>query len=108
MSLTGHTTITPSNFQLIVDALHDYANLTGIDLSKNPFAEKIQHLSNPDDILKLLEDQERAFKEYRDGNRRLISCLSPAVRVVYAFSGIIGEAVNMVRPTCLILSRISV
>ena len=101
MASTGHTehpSTLPSqaNFQLIIDALADYANLTGINLSDNPFSEKLQASSSPSDILGLLEGREKAFKEYREGNRRLISCLNPVVRVIHAFSGILGEAVSLV------------
>src|SRR6267142_3147996 len=97
---TGHTMTTPSNFQLIVDAaLRDYTNLTKIDLSHNPLAENIQHLSSPDEILELIEEREKAFKEYREGNRRLMRCLSPAVRVLHACSGIIDGAVSLVGHT---------
>ena len=85
-----------ANFQLIIDALADYANLTGINLSDNPFSDKVQVSSSPGYILELLEEREKAFKEYREGSRRLISCLSPVVRVVHAFSGILGEAVTLV------------
>jgi hypothetical protein len=81
---------------LIIDALADYANRTGIDLSNNPFSVKLQVSSSPDDILGLLEEREKAFKEYREGNRRLINCLGPVVRVIHAFSGILGEAVSLV------------
>jgi hypothetical protein len=35
-----------------------------------------------------------------EGNRRLISCLRPAVNVIQAFSGILGEAVSLVSYTC--------
>jgi hypothetical protein len=95
MSSTGQAT--PShNFQLIVNVLAEYAKLTGIDLTKNPFAEKIEQSNSPEAILDLLQERENAFKEYRDGNRRLINCLSPAVKVVQAFSGILGEAVCLV------------
>jgi len=99
MSSTGDTTTAPSNFQLIIDALVDHANQTGIDLSKHPFADKIQLLSSPDDILELLEEREKTFREYREGNRKLMSCLSPAVRVLHALSGILGEAVTLVSHT---------
>ena len=88
-----------SNFQLIVEALADYAELTGIDLTKNPFAEKIQTSNSPEAILELLQEREKAFKEYRNVNRRLISCLSPAVEVLHALSGILGEAVSLVSVT---------
>jgi hypothetical protein len=98
MSLTGQVT-SSSSFQLIVEALADYAELTGIDLTKNPFAEKIQLSNSPEAILELLQEREKAFKEYRDVDRRLISCLSPAVEVLHALSGILGEALNLVSVT---------
>jgi hypothetical protein len=100
MSSTGQTTSSASNIQLIVDALADYAKITGIDLSKNPFAAALEQSSSPETILELLREREKAFKEYRDGNRKLISCLSPAVKVIQAFSGVLGEAVNLVSHTC--------
>jgi hypothetical protein len=95
MSSTGQAT-SSSNFQLIINALADYAKLTGIDLTKSPFAEKIERSNSPEAILELLQEREKAFKEYREVERRLISCLSPAVKVLHAFSGILGEAVSMV------------
>jgi hypothetical protein len=96
MSSTENPTTSHSNFKLIIDALSDYANQTGIDLSNNPFAHKFQQCNTPNTILELLKEREEAFKEYRDGNRRLISYLSPAVRVLNAFSGLLGEAVSLV------------
>ena len=75
----------------------DYTKITGIDLSKTPFAAALEQSNSHEAILQLLHDRENAFKEYRDGNRSLIDCLSPAVNVIQAFSGIIGEAVNLVK-----------
>jgi hypothetical protein len=99
MSSTGQPTSSISNTQLIADALADYAGITGIDLSKNSFAAAPEHSNSPDTILQILEGREKAFKEYREGNRRLIRCLSPAVKVLQAFSGILGEAVSLVSIT---------
>ena len=101
MSYTVQATSSTSNVQLIIDALTDYAKITGIQLSENPFAAALEQSNSPDAILQLLQHRETAFKEYRDGNRKLISRLSPAVRVLQAFSGILGEAANLVSPTCL-------
>ena len=56
-----------SNFQLIINAVADYAKQTGIDLAKNPFAEKIELSNSPEAILELLQEREKAFKEYRGG-----------------------------------------
>ena len=85
-----------SNIQLITNALVDYAKITGIDLSNNPFATALEQSNSPEEILQLIQEREKAFKEYRDGNRQLITSLSPAVRVIQAFSGILGEAVSLV------------
>ena len=99
MSSTGQATSSASsipNIQLITNALAEYAKITGIDLSKNPFATAIKGSNSPEAVLDLLQKQEKAFKEYRDGNRRLIRCLRPAVNGIQAFSGILGEAVRLV------------
>jgi hypothetical protein len=79
--------------------LVDYEKITGIDLSKNPFATAIKQADSPGAILELLQEREKAFKDYRGGNQRLINCLSPVVNVVQAFSGILGGAVSLVSHT---------
>jgi hypothetical protein len=102
MSSTGHATTSHSHFRLITDALVDYTNVTGTDLSQNPFAEKFQQAHTADDILELLQEREKAFAEYRDGNRRLLNCISPAVHVLHVFSATLGEVIGQVRDTRLI------
>jgi fungal STAND N-terminal Goodbye domain len=100
MSSAGQaTSSTSTTIQSIIDALADYTNVTGIDLSKNPFAATIEHLTSPEAVLELLQEREKEFKEYHGANRRLISCLRPAVKVIQAFSGILGEAVSLVNHT---------
>ena len=89
------STSSTSNVQLITDALTNYAKMTGVDLAKNPFATSGQSTS-PEAILQLLQERKKAFSEYRDGNRRLINALSPAVNIIQAFSGILGDAVCLV------------
>ena len=96
MSSTGQAACHTSAIQSIIDALADYTKVTGIDLSKNPFAAAIQHLNSPEAVLELLQEREKAFKEYCDENRRLIGCLRPAVKVIHAFSGVLGEVVTLV------------
>ena len=97
-----------SSIQLIIDALADYADQTGIDLSQNQFAERLQQFDTSDAILELLLEREKAFKEYRDENRRLMSCLDPTVRVLHVFSGTIGEALSLVSHASLVPLCISV
>ncbi|SRR6266403_929384 len=96
MSSTGQATSSVSTIQSIIDALADYTKITGIDLSKNPFAAEIEQSNSPEAILELLHEREKAFKEYRDDNGRLIGCLRPAVKVIQAFSGILDEPVALV------------
>ena len=98
MSLTGQATSNPG-FQLVINALADYTKLTGIDLTNNPFAERIKHLNSPEAVLELLREREKAFKEYRDVNRGLISHLGPAVKVFHAFSRILGDSASLVSIT---------
>ena len=99
MYSTGQATFSTSNVQLFIRALADYAEITGIDLAENPFAAVLEQSNSSEAILQLLQEREKAFKEYRDGNRRLINCLSPAVNVLQAFSGILGEAASLVSHT---------
>src|SRR6266481_587218 len=81
---------------IIVNALANYTKETGKDLSKSPFASKLEQSNSPEDILRLLEEWEKAFEEYREGNRRLINCLNPVVKVLHAFSGILSEVTSLV------------
>ncbi|KAI9435171.1 hypothetical protein H4582DRAFT_2080087 [Lactarius indigo] len=50
----------------------------------------------PMTVLKLLEDKAKQFKEFRDGNRKLLNWISPVVNVVHTLSGVLGAAVTLV------------
>jgi hypothetical protein len=66
MSSTGQaisSTSSTFNVQLIANALADYSKITGVDLSKNPFAAAIEQSNSPETILELLQEREKAFKE---------------------------------------------
>jgi hypothetical protein len=90
------TTTSTSSFRLILDALDDYTKQTGIDLTKNPFAESLQNCDSPDSILKLLQDRTQAFKDYREGSSKLTNWLIPIVQVLHGFSGILSEVAGLV------------
>jgi fungal STAND N-terminal Goodbye domain len=92
------TSSTSTIHSTIDAALADYTKLTGTDLSKTPFATALEQSNSPEAVLQLLHEREKAFKEYRDDDRKLINCLSPAVKVLQAFSDIVGEAVSQVKP----------
>ena len=87
---------------MIVDALADYAKQTGIDLIKDPIAETIKLSTSPKSILELLQERESSLEGYREVDRRLMGCFSLVVKVLYAFSDILGndgEAVSQVSAT---------
>ena len=77
-------------------ALADYCKQIDVELDKHPFVDELRGRDSPDDVLKLLEKKANAFKVYRDGNRKLINWLSPAVQVIHVLSGVLGEAVSMI------------
>jgi hypothetical protein len=84
------------SFQVILNkALKDYHEQIGVDLNKHPFANELRGRDSPDKVLKLLKDKANAFKVYRDGNRKLITWLTPVVQVVHMLSGFLGEAVSL-------------
>jgi hypothetical protein len=84
-------TASSTNFQSVLDAaLDSYFKQTGVDITKHPSAEKLQNCQSPEDVIQLLSEGETAFKDYRDKN--LIGHLRSVVRIVYAFSGILGDA----------------
>lgn len=92
---------------MILDALANYATITGIDLSSNPFAAAIEQADSPEDILHLLQERANDFGEVGDGNQRLTGILNPAVRVLHAFSGVLGDAGGMVSHTYHLVSLLT-
>ena len=91
-----------TSFQSILDAaIAEYAKQIGIDPAKHPISDRLQTCHSPDDVLKLLEEKANEFNDYREGNHKLVDCLKPVVNVIQVFSGVIGEAVNLVSPNSL-------
>ena len=93
------------SFQPILDAaLADYTKQVGIDLATHPLADSLRSCSSPDDVLKLLEDKANQFKDFRDGNRKLLNWLSPVVHVVHTLSTVLGASITLVSRNILVLS----
>ncbi|KAH8982212.1 hypothetical protein EDB92DRAFT_1819947 [Lactarius akahatsu] len=84
-------------FKLVLDAaLADYTNQVGIDLATYPLADSLRSCASPDDVLKLLEDSANKFKDFRDGNRKLLNWLSPLVQTVHTLSAVLGASIALV------------
>ncbi|KAH9177951.1 hypothetical protein EDB89DRAFT_1902041 [Lactarius sanguifluus] len=85
------------SFQPILDAaLADYSRQVEIDLATHPLAEGLRSCTSPDDVLKLLEDKANQFKDFRDGNRKLLNWLSPVVHVIHTLSAVLGTSITLV------------
>ncbi|KAH8980105.1 hypothetical protein EDB92DRAFT_303341 [Lactarius akahatsu] len=85
------------SFQPILDAaLADYSKQVGIDLATHPLADGLRSCGSPDDVLKLLEDKANEFKDFRDGNRKLLNWLRPVVYVVHSLSAVLGASITLV------------
>ena len=94
-----------TGFQLILDAaLVDYNNQVEIDVPTYPLTDSLRSCGSPDDVLKLLEDEARQFKYFRDGNRELLKWLSPVVHVVHTLSAVLGASITVVSSNILVLS----
>ena len=85
-----------SSFQSILDAVDKYAEQTGINLNEHPFADKVKGCDSPDAVLSLLQENLKAFKDYRDSNQKFIQYISPVVDFVHTFSGVLSEAAGLV------------
>ncbi|KAI9429007.1 hypothetical protein H4582DRAFT_2135172 [Lactarius indigo] len=99
------------SFKPIIDAaLADYTNQVGIDLETYPLADTLRSCASPDDVLKLLEDDANKFKDFRDGNRKLLNWLSPVVQIVHTLSAVLGASISLVpfEPAKAVFSGIDV
>ncbi|KAH9061914.1 hypothetical protein EDB87DRAFT_1560217, partial [Lactarius vividus] len=86
-----------TSFKSIIDAaLTDYSTQVGIDLTTHPLADGLRSCASPDDVLKLLEVNANKFKEFRDGNRKLLNWLSPLVQILHTLSAVLGASIALV------------
>ena len=102
MSSTRYPVTPTPNFQLITEALNDYAKQTGIDLPNHPSARRLELVDSPDAILRIFQERENDFGKFRNMNRTLINCHRPAVQTLHKFSGVVGEAAGLVSHTRLV------
>ncbi|KAH8980477.1 hypothetical protein EDB92DRAFT_2107208 [Lactarius akahatsu] len=86
-----------TSFKPVLDAaLADYTNQVGIDLATYPLSDALRSCDSSDDVLKILEDNANKFKDYRDGNHKLLNWLSPVVHVVHTLSAVLGASIALV------------
>jgi len=90
-----------SRFRVLFEsALQDYQNQTGTTLPNHPLAEKLQNCNSVESVTALLQEQARAFTEFRGGDDRIMKSLKSVVSVLYTLSAstTLGGAIGLVRP----------
>jgi hypothetical protein len=88
-----------SRFRLLFDsALQEYQSQTGTSLASHPLAAKLQDCDSIESITTVLQEQARAFSEFRGGDGRVMKSLKTVVSVVYTLSvsTVLGEAIGLV------------
>ncbi len=97
MSRANPTTSSSPNFQLIFDnALEAYKKRTKNDLLAHPLVAQLQNCHSPTAVLTLIHNQVQGVHQSQRADDRLTRWLDPTVRVLYAFSGTLGEGVSLV------------
>ena len=84
MTGPSETCILESLFQ---SALDEYEKQTKINLVGHPLAVQIQRCNNVESITDLIQDQARAFLEYRGGNHKALTFLKRTVQALHNLSG---------------------
>jgi hypothetical protein len=100
---TPATTASSSNFNVVFEkALKAYKTKTKQDLTTHPLASQFRACNTPADILTVLQGQVNQFEQSRSADERLRRWLNPTVSVLYAFSGILGQGVGLVRDNYIV------
>jgi hypothetical protein len=87
-------------FQDVFDAaLKEYRHKTGKDIATNLLAARFLECKSPAAVLDILEEQARAFDQFRKGDRELMKRLRPIVDILLGLttSDIIVEGTSLVR-----------
>jgi fungal STAND N-terminal Goodbye domain len=102
---------TPSSrYQLLVDAaLESYEKQTGMKLINHPLARQLEHCNTVDSIMDVLQQQARAFTEFRGDDGKVNKSLRRAVYVLdtLSTSTTLGEGIGLVCPAVVLGSSSS-
>jgi hypothetical protein len=103
LSFASHTIASSPSFQSVFNAaLDEYAKHTGNDLVDHPLSIKIESCRSPGDVLVVLQEQAKVFREFREGNKKLMKVIEPTVNVLYSLSAVFSDNIGLVRPERLV------
>jgi hypothetical protein len=99
MSFSMHTIASSPTFQDVFNAaLVEHANKTGEELARHPLAAELEKCKSAEAVLFVFREQTKAFREFREGNKRLMKILEPTVNVLCSLSLAFGDSMGLVRP----------
>jgi hypothetical protein len=99
LSFASHTITSSPSFQSVFNAaLDEYTTHTGNDLTNHPLSTKVESCRSPGDVLGVLQEQAEVFREFREGNKKLMKVIEPTVNVLCSVSGVFSDNIGLVRP----------
>jgi fungal STAND N-terminal Goodbye domain len=96
MATLSESTFLESLFQ---SALEEYEKQTGIELARHPLAIQLERCNTVESITEVLQDQARAFREFRGDDNKILTLLKQAAQILHKLSAtvVLGEAIG---PVC--------
>jgi hypothetical protein len=86
-----------STLQLLFDAaIHDYEKQTGMKLIEDPLARQLENCSSVDSIIAILQEQARAFTQFRRDDDKVMKPLKRVVQVTHALSTSLVSRVGLI------------
>ena len=89
-------------------ALESYRRKTKEDLALHPLLPSLQHYDFPEDILSVLREQIPAFDQSQNSDDKILKWVIPTVKVLNAFSNVLGQVVGKVNISTLRCGGISI
>jgi hypothetical protein len=89
----------PSHFRALFEsAFQAYEKKTGISLAEHPLALQLQSCQSVESITTLLQNQTKAFREFR-GNDRVMKLIKSTVSILTTLSATasLGDSIGLVR-----------
>jgi hypothetical protein len=101
--------IPSSDLNSILDAaLSEYKKKTESGLLEHPLAEQVKRCDSIGAISAILQGQAGEFRQFRDGDQRLMKWINPIVEVISRFSETLGGVASIVRPRNPVRNHLSI
>jgi hypothetical protein len=99
LSFARHTITSFPSFQSVFNAaLDEYTKHTGNNLAEHPLSTELESCRSPCDVLDVLREQANVFREFQEGNKKLMKVIEPTVNVLCSLSGVFADNIGLVRP----------